>query len=174
MSKNSLINGNCIYGKKVQKKSIVVYKASCNICGCYYIGNTQQKLKARMNAHFSETKDLANNNKQSDSFAKHFASHFKDKEIARGDVRKITSVDILWQGKPISCVKTFKKLNCSLCTRERLEIYQAMKKEKENNTNLLINSLNELYGACRHNPRFHRYCTIIPQSADDAANAENV
>ena len=49
-----------------------------------------------------------------------------------------------------------------------------MKKEKENNTNYLINSLNELYGACQHNPKFHRYCTICPPSADDAANAEKV
>ena len=26
----------------------------------------------------------------------------------------------------------------------------------------LINSKNELYGACRHKPRFHRYTTTIP------------
>ena len=43
-----------------------------------------------------------------------------------------------------------------------------MKKDKEDNTNFLINSLNEVYGACRHNPKFHRYCTIIPKSADEA------
>ncbi len=49
-----------------------------------------------------------------------------------------------------------------------------MKKEKQNNTNYLINSLNELYGACRHNPKFHRYCSICPPSADDAINAEKV
>lgn len=78
-----------------------------------------------MNAYFSETKELINNGKQFDSFAKHFVSHFKE---AQG--------------------------NCSLCSRERLEIFKAMKSEKENNTNFLINSLNELYGACRHNPSF--------------------
>ena len=46
----------------------------------------QQKLIARMNVHFLETKELFNGDEQSDSFAKHFASsHFKEKrEIARG------------------------------------------------------------------------------------------
>ena len=35
----------------------------------------QQKLKHRMNVHFSETKQLVNDNASSDSFAKHFAGH---------------------------------------------------------------------------------------------------
>ena len=73
-----------------------------------------------------------------------------------------------WQGKPISTVKTFKNLNCSLCTRERLEIYKAMKLDKKNNTNFLINTLNELCGGCRHIPRFHRFCHICPKRADEA------
>ena len=170
---NSKVNGKCIYNENC-RKSIIVYKANCKLCGCFYIGNTQQKLKQQMNTHFSEAKDLNNNDKLSDSFAKHFASHFnKNEEITRGDVRNITEIEILWQGKPISSIKTFKKLNCSLCTRERIEIYNAIKQDKKNNTNFLINSSSELYGACRHIPRFHRYCHIIPQSADEAIEAEN-
>ena len=169
----STVNGRCIYGGKC-RKSIVIYKATCKDCGCYYIGNTQQKLKLRMNTHFSETRDLINNGNSSDSFAKHFASHFKDKNsITRNEIRNITNIEIIWQGNPISCIKSFKKPNCSLCNRERLEIYKAMKNDKENNTNFLINSSNELYGACRHNPRFHRYCSIVPQSTDEA-KAEKV
>ena len=157
-NRGSKIDGECIHGKEC-RKSIVVCKATCNDCGCYCIGNTQQKLKARMNTHFSETEDLINNGKLSDSFAKHFATHFKNnnddnnnnndndnnnnENVSRGDIRNITTVEILWQGKPMSSIKTFKKLNCSLCARERLEIYKAMKKEKQNDTNCLMNSLNE-------------------------------
>ena len=89
-------------------------------------------------------------------------------------MRNISDVEIIWQGNPISSVKTFKNLNCNLCTRERLEIYKAIKLNKKNNTNFLINSLNEIYGGCRHNPKFHRICNICPQSADDAVNAEKV
>ena len=42
--------------------------------------------------------------------------------------------------------------------KERLEIMKAIKHEPGR----LINSKNELYGACRHKPRFHRYTTTIP------------
>ena len=166
--RNSTVNGNCICGGEC-RKSIVACKATCTECGCYCIGNTQQKLKNRMNAHFSETKQLVNNDVFSDSFAKHFATHFNDGEkITRGDVRNITKLEILWQGEPMSSIKTFKKLNCNLCAKERIEICKAMKKDKEDKTNFLINSLNEVCGACRHNPKFHRYCTITPKSADEA------
>ena len=163
--------GNC-------RKSIAIYEATCKECGCYCIGNTQQKLKLRMNQHFADTKNLVNNGKFSDSFAKHFASHFNnnddDNDISRGNVRNITNVEIIWQGNPISGVKTFKNLNCLLCTRERLEIYKVMKLNKKNNANLLINSLNEICGGCGHIPRFHRFCHICPQSADEAVNAEKL
>ena len=43
-----------------------------------------------------------------------------------------------------------------------------MKKDEEDKTNFLINSLNEVCGACRHNPKFHGCCTIAPKSADEA------
>ena len=78
----------------------------------------------RINAHFSKTKQLVNDdNALSDSFAKHFAGHFNENErITRGDVRNMTKIEILWQGKPISSIKTFKKMNCNLCARERIEI----------------------------------------------------
>ena len=165
------VNGKCIYSGNC-RKSIVIHKATCKECGCFYIGNTQQKLKNRMNQHFADAKNLVNKGDFSDSFAKHFASHFNNENnessIAKGDVRNITDIEILWQGKPISTVKTFKNLNCSSCTRERLEIYKAMRNDKKNNTNFLINSLNELCGGCRHIPRFHRFCNICPESADEA------
>ena len=61
-SSNYSKNGNCIYGGNC-RKSIVIYKATCKEYGCHCIGNTQQKLKLRMNQHFAETKDLVNNKK---------------------------------------------------------------------------------------------------------------
>ena len=81
-------------------------------------------------------------------------------------------MEIIWQGKPISNVKNFGKLNCTLCMRERLEIYKALEKDKKNGTCNVINSRNELYGACRHIPRFHRYKNINDFSADEAKMAE--
>ena len=127
-----------------------------------------------MNQHFSETKDSVNNNELSDSFAKHFASHFpNENHIDRNDVRDTTNMEIIWQGNPISGVETFKNLNCSLCTRERLEIHKAMKLNEKNNTDFLINSSNELCGGCRHLPSFHGFCDTCHQSADEAIAAES-
>jgi hypothetical protein len=51
------INGNCTYGDHC-RKSIVVYKATCKKCDMFYVGNTQQKWKARMNQHYGETVTL--------------------------------------------------------------------------------------------------------------------
>ena len=40
---------------------------------------------------------------------------------------------------------------------ERLQLPKALKVDKMENTRKLINSSNELYGACRHKTKFHRY-----------------
>ena len=89
-------------------------------------------------------------------------------------MRDITKMETIWQGDPISSVKTFKNLNCPLCTRERVEIHKAMKLNKKNKTNFLVNSSNELCGGCRHNPRCHRFCAVCPQNADEAIAAEKL
>ena len=97
---STTVNEKFIYGGNC-KKSTVVHKATCEECDCYYIGSAQQKLKMRMKQHFTDTEDLINNDELSDSFAKHFASHFQDKKhMSRGDVRNITNVEIIWQGNP--------------------------------------------------------------------------
>ena len=49
-----------------------------------------------------------------------------------------------------------------------------MKEDKKNGSDLLINSLNELHGGCRHNPKFHRFCYVCPESADEAIAAEKL
>ena len=162
---SATVNGKCICGSNC-RKSMVAHKATCEECGCYCVGNTQQKLKMRMrmNQHFTNAKDLINNNKLSDSFAKHFASHFQDKKhMSRGDVRNITNIEIIWQGNPISSIKTFRNLNCTLCAKECLEIYKAMKLDNKNNSNFLINSSNELCGGCRYLSFICRQKTCRPR-----------
>ena len=76
---------------------------------------------------------------------------------------------ILWKGNPISCSKSFGKLNCSLCMKERLLILKALGDKKEKR---LINSNNELYGACRHKSKFHRYTNTTNSNTDDGINPE--
>ena len=115
-----------------------------------------------MNGHFAEARNQINKGMVADSFAGHFASHFKEKEgmnnqVSSGDVSKITKVRILWQGIPVYRMKTFGKINCNLCMMERLENIEAMRGDRLNDDKKLINSSNEFYGVCRHKTKFHRY-----------------
>jgi len=135
-----------------------------------YIGNTQQKLKLRMNQLFSETAKLINHSSKSDSFANHFAEHFKGvvQDVTVHTVRKMVKMEVVWQGNAISCVKSFGKLSCSLCMKERLSILKMGKDEPDK----LINSWSEIYGACRHKTRFHRYTKNRLPSTDEGDTPE--
>ncbi len=134
----------------------MVYKIECLRTNKIYIGNTQQHFKTRMQQHFGDVKKLLKTDEKSDSYAKHFAHqliNFKDpsNKLQRNNIH----CSIIWQGNPISAVKTFGTANCALCNKERLEILKLSRYKPH----LLINSCNEIYGACRHKPKFHRYIT---------------
>ena len=120
-----------------------------------------------MQGHFNDVRKIFTTGEYSDSYAKHFATHFESKPTPK-DLRNIAKMDIIWQGKPVSVTKTFKKLNCILCMRERAEIISMLKKDPKN----LINSSSEIYGACRHNPKFHRFCKQT--STDERVERERV
>ena len=149
----SKIDGFCMFGGQC-RKSIVVYKTEYKDCNMIHIGNTQQKLKVRMTQHLNKICSLVNNNKTSDSFAKHFATHFNNQttKLSAGEARIHVKVSIMWQGKPIACNKSFGKLNCSLYVKERLDILKLYNHDPA----AIINSSTEFYGAYRHKHRFHK------------------
>ena len=107
----SKVDGKCTFNGEC-RKSIVVYKAECQDCEMCYIGNTQTKLKLQTNLHLGEVCTLVNKGKKSDSFASHFAFHHikRRNKLTTGEVRKHVKVTILWQGKAISCNKSFGNL----------------------------------------------------------------
>ena len=142
------VAGQCIYGGSC-RKSCVVYKATCSD-GKYYIGSTQQFVKNRMGGHFDEVRSFINQRKPGDSFARHVAKKFEGEgRVSRSFARKqLRCVEVVWQGNPLSCVKTFKSLTCKLCSKERLHLYKARQKDKADETNLLINTRSDLYSAC--------------------------
>jgi hypothetical protein len=119
--------GPCDYGGKF-RRSIVVYQANCVVTGMKYIGNTQQLVKSRMQQHKQDTKWLFFEGRKSDSFASHFAKRIPEGTTAK-DVNLIKyKVDILWQGTPLACVKTFGTSACKLCAKERLAILKLTQK----------------------------------------------
>ena len=172
----SKVNGECAYNGNC-RKSIIVYKATCKLCDMAYIGNTQQTYKKRMQGHFQDVKKLFNKDIHSDSFARHFGHHFNYREGDKQEaptpqkLREVLKFEVVWQGNPISIVKTFGKRTCLLCSVERMEIVKASKK----NPKALINHNSEIYGACRHKPKFHRYKKEQqPDSTDDRNKRERV
>lgn len=152
---------------------MVIYEAKCKMCNMVYIGNTQQKLNVRMSPHFKEGKDLVKLAKTSNTLAHHFAQHIDPKMgpyISTANIHSMVSMKVLWQGNPISCMKTFCTNACTLCMKKRLEMF---KKSTENN-NLLIDSQSKIYTACRHETRFHRFKQNTSTSTDDRIYPEKV
>ena len=70
--------------------------------------------------------------------------------------------------QPNQCttVKTFATKICTLCATERIAIL----KQSRSNPQLLINSNNKIYGACRHRPHFHRHVKQTTPSTDESIN----
>ena len=137
-----------------------------------YIGQTQQNFKNRMEGHHGDVSVLHNperDAKKSDSYAKHFAHQLQNwKTVPPKIQREHYSSKTLWQGNPISAVKTFGTQHCILCNRERLEIFKRFKKNPQS----LINSCGEIFGGCLHKPKFHRYSKQT--SADESKKDEKV
>jgi len=73
--------------------------------------------------------------------------------------------NIIWQGNPISVVKTVATKNCALCAKERI----AVLKQSRSNAQFLINSNN---GACRHRPHFHMYVKQTTPGTDESIHDE--
>jgi hypothetical protein len=148
-------DGTCAYAGNC-RTMMVVYEATCNFTGKKYIGNTQRTVKKRIQEHVAEVQKKVTKGESSDSFANHFCQFIpkvNDDQKVRVQDHLDYQVKILWKGNAISCVKSFGKKSCRLCMKERIEIIKAIYKNK----NQVINSCNEIYGSCRHNPHFHRY-----------------
>ena len=98
----------------------MVYKVTCRECDEFYIGNTQQKMKIHQRQHLNDVKKLVLRGESLDSFADHFLRHCAvGVKLMNEQLRRIMKHQILWQVNPISCMKTFRKLNCALIMHAR-------------------------------------------------------
>jgi hypothetical protein len=139
-----------------------------------YIGNTQQHPKKRMQGHAQDVRRMVIAGVQSDSFARHFCQFVPAPKDSKDKIKVQDHIkykfEIVWKGNAISTVKTFGSRSCKLCTQERLEILKATHRNKQKS----INSRNEIYGACRHKPKFHRYGRQSTASTDESIADERV
>ena len=90
----SKVNRECTCRGKC-RRSVLIYKNECKIYKMIYIVNTQNKIRTRMNGHFGQVRDLVNNKKSSDTFAKYFGNHFeRNEKISTSYHRKHLTADI--------------------------------------------------------------------------------
>ena len=155
----------------VCRERMIVYRVECKTTGKSYIGCTQNTLKKRMQGHFNDIRMLRKGHHRSDSYARHFAlmtQNFQDPSPKL--IRNMSTFHIIWQGNPLSTVKTFGTPHCILCQQERLNIF----KWRKTKPSKIINTCNELYGACRHKSRFHRLSSSQKSSTDESFMDEKV
>ena len=127
-----------------------------------------------MQQHNGEAINQLKDGTRSDSFAKHYSKQLTNfKEYERRPLHKVLrnsyTSKILWQGNSIGAVKTFGTNHCMLCNQELLHIFNRSRE----NPSQLINSCNEMFGACRHKTRFHRQTKVEP-GTDDSTMEEKV
>ena len=152
----------CRFGD-VCRNRMVVYKATLE-SGHYYIGATQQTIKRRFQQHFQDVRTYLRHRVGTDTLARRLAQTWLGTGVVPtvGMLRESCRFEVLWQGNPFSCVKSFGTLGCKLCTRERSALLRARWKSP----GLLINTNWEIYGACRHKARFHRLFRCVPDTDD--------
>jgi len=71
-----------------------------------------------MQQHFNEVQKLVKLGEKSDSCAKLFATQFHDTNPSTANQQGGITCSIIWQGNPISAVKTFATKNRALCVRD--------------------------------------------------------
>ena len=153
------------------REKLLVHRVECNDTGKSCIGSTQGTLEKRMQGHFTDVRVLRRGGNRSDSCARHFARmthNFHDPSPAL--LRDMVTFHLIWKGNPLSVVKTFGAPHCLLCQQERLNIFKWMRTKPDE----LINKCNELCGACRHNPAFHRLSSPNASSTDESSMDEKV
>ena len=109
-----------------------------------------------MYGHFNDVRKWFLTGQRTDTFARHFATHFSTTPKA-ADVRKKCSFKILQSINPFSYMKGVRTEDCRLCNAEKLWLFKKKAKTK------VINENSEIYGPCRHTAKFHRF----PRSSTD-------
>ena len=74
-----------------------------------------------MEQHFQDIAQKVQHDKNSDTFAAHFATHFGQKPTPQ-QCRETMKFEVLAKVNPIGSLKTWGKPSCTLCMNERLEI----------------------------------------------------
>ena len=166
------------------RDTIIVYEAKSNyspnpfMAPKSYIGATQTTLKDRMQGHVGQAKQLQQylqgtrqqKPRSTDTFARYFAriAIATNTNPTPASIRTLYTLHVLWHGNPLTTVKTFGTNYCILCNQEKLCLFKRMRTKPGR----LINDCDELFGTCRHKPRFHRFAPASQVSSTDESSMD--
>ena len=68
-------------------------------------------------------------------------------------MKKLVRHEVLWEGNPLSCVKTYGTKQCTLCAEEKYAIWS----ETGRNFKYCLNKRKEIFSKCAHNVYFHHF-----------------
>jgi len=107
------------------------------------------------------------------NLSRHMWSHAKDMNFSSKSemyqwIMRNWQIEIVYKGSIISAMKTAGTKNCSLCMKERVKIFHAMRKKKTLSQNLM-NSRSEMYGSCSCKTRFLRLKAVGSGGADEVS-----
>ena len=107
------------------------------------------------------------------TLTRHLWSHVRDmdfdtKKEMFAYIRSNIEVEVISKCAPISHMTTASTKNCTLCMREKINLFFAF--GRKNSRTKLMNSRNELYGKCRCKTRFLRLSAVGNGGADEAAS----
>ena len=105
-----------------------------------------------MEQHFQDVAQKVMNDNNSNSSTAHFAKHFTQRPSPQ-QFFKIMYPNILSTVKPIDSFKTWGKLSCTLCIKERIEIIDNLQRRYSQ----IINACSEVYRTCHHITRLHSF-----------------
>ena len=93
------------------------------MCEAINIGNTQQKLRKRMDGHFFNLLRLLKNGQKPDSYPAHFEQHC-NATTSRKYLCKFTTFKVVNHLNPIGAMKIYTKPKYNLCMEEGLTIHK--------------------------------------------------
>jgi len=134
-------------------------------------GAPNKSSKLECNKTLVTSKDLSNLKKNQT----HMLNTLQDNALTQfpfkmPNMKASPTTSSVWQGTPISTVKTFATKNFTLCTKERAAILK--RSGLGPNPQLLSYTNNEICGSCRHRPQFHMQTKQIDPSANESINDE--
>jgi hypothetical protein len=120
-------------------------------------------FKDRMAGHFALLSKYMRKHKDSSSLVKHLAQKDHWPELAQGEIttpkqlRAKLIFNVVYQGNPISAVRSFGTNRCKICMKEQIEIL----KHSFDPTVKLMNSRLEIHSSYLHKPEFRRFSDIF-------------